>query len=89
MTLAALLLLAVPQDAGTLMRNAGAKLNAPCVTDCGPPPPDRRYRVDREADLGDRKAGAVNETGRRCAIDGPTLCTRPPKKLLSAPLSPR
>lgn len=43
------------------------------------------YRLEPEAADGtDGKAAAVRTTGARCAVTGPTLCTRKPRTIFSS-----
>lgn len=69
-----------------MMRTAADRSPAACAdAACGEPPRRSPYRLDPNVDAGDDGKGvAVRTTGRRCAITGPTLCTRKPRTIYAA-----
>ncbi|HEX8387887.1 MAG TPA: hypothetical protein VF636_02620 [Sphingomonas sp.] len=92
MIAAALTLLLSAQSADALVEGARERLKAGCErpdgSSCDAPSPDAEFRidVDGEAAGATGKDRAVRDDGRRCAVTGPTICTRPPRRILSAPL---
>lgn len=82
-----LLLAGQAADADAMMKGAGARLSVPCGEACVAPSPDLRYRIDTEEPAGlDPKDRALADKAGRCAVVGDRICTRPPRRLWSAPL---
>lgn len=81
-----LLLSLLAADPVTMMKTAADRSPDACAdAACGEPARRSRYRLDPNVDDGvDGKSVAVRTTGSRCAVTGPTLCTRKPRTIYAA-----
>lgn len=82
-----LMLAAAPQAAApSLLATAQGKLSVAAAAE--PERADRRYRIDSEAVVDDRKERALGTTGGQCQVVGARMCTKTPRTWLKAPIGP-